>query len=125
MDRFAEHGQRKQHGEIACELERQGCRDGCVDDELVAEGDLANEPGIAADAGRTPLESFLRGEPGPQGYRDEGQEALAVHGTRLEDGGEDVVINREQGQGMTEGPGEAADAAEIPRKELATEKIRE
>ena len=125
MHGFAEQRQHDQHDQVAGELQRQGGRDRGVDDQLVTECDLADQPGVACDADRSALQRLLRGEPRPQRDRDEQQEALAVHRPGAKYGREDEVIDREQRQRVHECPREPADAAEVARKQLAMEEVGE
>ena len=81
-DGLAERGEHDEHGEVAGELQRERRRDRRVDDELVRERDLADQPGVAGEADRRALQAFLRREPRPQRDGDEQQEALAAEARR-------------------------------------------
>src|SRR5207244_10222092 len=64
-----------------------------------------------------------RREPWPQGHRNEQQEALAIHRSRLEHRGEHEVVDGQQRKRVQKRPCQAGGAAQVARKKLATEKI--
>ena len=78
MHRLAVHDERDQHRDVARELQRSVAHDRRVDDELVRKRHLADEPRVAAEAGRAALDALLRGKPRPQRDGDEGEEALVA-----------------------------------------------
>ena len=125
MHGLAEQRQHDQHDQVAGELQRKGGSNRGVDDQLVTECDLADQPGVACDADRPALQCLLCGEPGPQCDGDEQQKALAVHRSGAKYGRENEVIYREQRERVNECPGEAADAAQIARKQFAMEEVGE
>ena len=63
--RFAEERQHHQHYEVASELQHQRRRDRGIHNELVREGDLADEPRVASDRHRASLQRFLSRDPRP------------------------------------------------------------